>query len=160
MTAVALLMAIFKSKPSPFCILDEVDAALDEANVERFCAVVKQFLDRSHFIVITHHKTTMRICDKLYGVTMPQRGVSRRVSVRFDEVGEEGTIAPEAEERLEKDEELISSSIEASVTSIQEPPIIEVERRTPEPTAEVQNTPNRLEGAWDEREAGEAQTTE
>ena len=168
MTAVALLMAIFKSKPSPFCILDEVDAALDEANVERFCAVVKQFLDRSHFIVITHHKTTMRICDKLYGVTMPQRGVSRRVSVRFDEVGEEGTIAPEAEERLEKDEELISSSIEASVPSTQDPPVIEVERRSPEPTPEpapqpapeVRHTPNRLEGAWDDQETEEPQTTE
>ncbi len=160
MTAVALLMAIFKSKPSPFCILDEVDAALDEANVERFCAVVKQFLDRSHFIVITHHKTTMRICDKLYGVTMPQRGVSRRVSVRFDEVGEEGTIAPEAEERLEQEDEFVSSSIEASVASVQEPPVIEVERRTAEPTPEVKQTPNRLQGAWDDSEAGEPQTME
>ena len=121
MTAVALLMAIFKSKPSPFCILDEVDAALDEANVERFCAVVQQFLDRSHFIVITHHKTTMRMCDKLYGVTMPQRGVSRRVSVRFDEVDEEGAIAPEVANRLDAEPPL--DPIEP-----QEPPLVEIER--------------------------------
>src|ERR1043166_1066379 len=59
MTAVALLMSIFRSKPSCFCVLDEVDAALDDANVDRFCRVVEQFTDRSHFIVITHHKRTM-----------------------------------------------------------------------------------------------------
>jgi len=93
MTAVALLMAIFRSKPAPFCILDEVDAALDEANVERFCATLRPFLERSHFILITHHKRTMQACDILYGVTMPERGVSRRVAVRFDQVGEDGRIA-------------------------------------------------------------------
>jgi chromosome segregation protein len=84
MTAVALLMAIFKSKPSPFCILDEVDAALDDANVERFCSILRPFLDRSHFIVITHHKLTMQSCDQLYGVTMQERGVSKRVAVRVE----------------------------------------------------------------------------
>jgi chromosome segregation protein len=78
MTCVALLLAIFRSRPSPFCVLDEVDAALDEANVERFCGVLREFLDRSHFIVITHHKRTMQACDQLYGITMPQRGVSLR----------------------------------------------------------------------------------
>lgn len=104
MTAVALLMSIFKSKPSPFCVLDEVDAALDESNVERFCAVLKEFLDRSHFVVITHHKRTMQSCDQLYGVTMPQRGVSKRVSVRFEQVGKNGTIAREAVEAAEQAE--------------------------------------------------------
>ncbi len=98
MTTVALLMAIFRSRPAPFCILDEVDAALDEANVERFCGSLSWFLDRSHFIVITHHKRTMQACHKLYGVTMPQRGVSRRVSVRFDQVGRDGQIRGEVEE--------------------------------------------------------------
>jgi len=93
MTAVALLLAIFESKPSPFCVLDEVDAALDDANVERFGAVIQQFLDRCHFIVITHNKRTMQVADVLYGVTMQERGVSRRVAVRFDEVNEEGEIA-------------------------------------------------------------------
>ncbi|MFO0782596.1 MAG: chromosome segregation protein SMC [Phycisphaerales bacterium] len=104
MTAVALLMSIFKSKPSPFCLLDEVDAALDEANVERFCSVLREFLDRSHFIVITHHKRTMQACDQLYGITMPQRGVSKRVSVRFEQVGKDGAIAREAVEAAEREE--------------------------------------------------------
>ena len=96
MTAVALLMSIFKAKPSPFCVLDEVDAALDETNVERFSQVVQSFLELSHFIIITHHKQTMRICDPLYGITMQERGVSRRVAVKFDQVGHDGKIAKEA----------------------------------------------------------------
>jgi chromosome segregation protein len=85
LTAVALLMAIFRSKPSCFCILDEVDAALDEANVARFAQAVRDFTDRSNFIIITHNKRTMQECDRLYGVTMQERGVSTRVSVRFEE---------------------------------------------------------------------------
>jgi chromosome segregation protein len=96
MTTVALLLAIFKSKPAPFCILDEVDAALDEANVERFCHALNGFLDQSHFIVITHHKRTMQACHRLHGVTMPQRGVSKRVTVRFEQVGVGGRIADSA----------------------------------------------------------------
>ena len=84
--------------------LDEVDAALDEANVERFCGVLREFLDRSHFIVITHHKRTMQSCDQLYGITMPQRGVSKRVSVRFEQVGKDGAIAKEAVEAAERDD--------------------------------------------------------
>ncbi len=86
MTAVALLLAIFRSKPSCFCVLDEVDAALDESNVERFCNVIRRFLDQSHFIVITHHKRTMQAADELYGVTMQERGVSKRVAVKLDDV--------------------------------------------------------------------------
>jgi len=96
MTAVALLMSIFKSKPSPFCILDEVDAALDDANVERFCHILEPFLEGSHFIIITHHKRTMQACDQLYGVTMQERGVSKRVSVRVEEVGQDGEIGEAA----------------------------------------------------------------
>jgi len=92
MTAVALLMSIFRSKPSCFCVLDEVDAALDDSNVERFCGVVRRFLDKSHFIVITHHKRTMQAADLLYGVTMQERGVSKRVSVRVDQVAPDGKI--------------------------------------------------------------------
>jgi len=95
MTAVALLLSIFKSKPSCFCVLDEVDAALDEANVERFCRVIQRFLDHSHFIVITHHKRTMAAADRLYGVTMQERGVSKRVTVKLDQVGEKGEIQAE-----------------------------------------------------------------
>src|SRR4051812_34299924 len=85
MTAVALLLAIFRSKPSPFCILDEVDAALDEANVERFTSVLRDFLDRSQFIIITHHKRTMAAADVLYGVTMQESGISKRFAVRFED---------------------------------------------------------------------------
>ncbi|MFA7238363.1 MAG: hypothetical protein WC058_16020, partial [Phycisphaeraceae bacterium] len=92
MVAVALLLSIFKSRPSPFCVLDEVDAALDEANVDRYCHVLRSFLDTSHFIVITHHKRTMQSADLLYGITMQERGVSRRVSVKFDQVAADGKI--------------------------------------------------------------------
>jgi chromosome segregation protein len=85
LTAVALLLAIFRSKPSPFCILDEVDAALDEANIGRFTAVLREFLDRSQFILITHSKKTMACADVLYGITMQESGISKRVAVRFED---------------------------------------------------------------------------
>lgn len=96
MTAVALLLSIFQSRPSPFAILDEVDAALDDANVGRFSAIIKSFLDQSHFIVITHHKGTMQSCDVLYGITMQERGVSKRVAVQFDQIDSSGKISDEA----------------------------------------------------------------
>jgi chromosome segregation protein len=96
MTAVAMLLAIFRSKPSCFCVLDEVDAALDEANVGRFCSTLDIFAQQSRFIVITHNKRTMQATDKLFGVTMQERGVSKRVEVRFDQVGEDGEIAKDA----------------------------------------------------------------
>lgn len=85
MTAIALLMAVFRSRPSPFAILDEVDAALDEANTERFNKLLQEFLSQSQFVVITHSKRTMASADVLYGVTMEEPGVSKRVSVRFEE---------------------------------------------------------------------------
>jgi chromosome segregation protein len=92
MTCIALLMSIFKSKPSPFCILDEVDAPLDEANNQRFGLIIQEFLEMSQFIVITHHKRTMQIADVLYGVTMQEQGVSKRVAVKFDQVDAHGHI--------------------------------------------------------------------
>lgn len=92
MTAIALIMAIFKSKPSPFCILDEVDAALDEANVERFTAVVRAFQQTTQFIMITHHKRSMVVADVLYGVTMEESGISKRMSVRFEDVSDDGNF--------------------------------------------------------------------
>jgi chromosome segregation protein len=96
MTCIALLMSIFKSKPSPFCILDEVDAPLDEANNQRFGLIIQEFLELSQFIVITHHKRTMQIADVLYGVTMQEQGVSKRVAVKFDQVDNQGRISAEA----------------------------------------------------------------
>jgi chromosome segregation protein len=85
LTAVALLLAIFRSKPSPFCLLDEVDAALDEANIGRFTAVLRDFLELSQFIIITHSKKTMACADVLYGITMQESGISKRVAVRFED---------------------------------------------------------------------------
>ncbi|MCH8824119.1 MAG: chromosome segregation protein SMC [Planctomycetes bacterium] len=102
LTAVALLMAIFKSKPSPFCILDEVDAALDEANVERFCNALTPFLNECHFIIITHHKRTMQTCDFLYGITMQERGVSKQVSVKLEQVSADGTIDAVVNDKLDE----------------------------------------------------------
>lgn len=94
LTCVALLLAVFRSKPSPFCILDEVDAALDEANIGRFVAVLREFLSFTQFIVISHSKKTMSGADTIYGVTMEESGVSKRVSVRFEDVSEDGQISP------------------------------------------------------------------
>jgi chromosome segregation protein len=96
LTCVALLLAVFRSKPSPFCILDEVDAALDEANIGRFINVLREFLSFTQFVVVTHSKKTMAGADTLYGVTMEESGVSKRVSVRFEDVSEDGTILPHA----------------------------------------------------------------
>lgn len=85
LTAVALLLSIFRSKPSPFCLLDEVDAALDEANTARLTNVLREFASTSQFIVITHAKRTMAAADVLYGVTMQESGISKRIAVRFDD---------------------------------------------------------------------------
>ncbi len=85
LTAVSLVFAIFQIKPSPFCILDEVDAPLDEANVARYNDLVRSMTDRSQFILITHVKRTMQMVDVLYGVTMPEAGVSKIVSVKIND---------------------------------------------------------------------------
>ena len=85
MTAVALLLAIFRSKPSPFCLLDEVDAALDEANIGRYTDVLREFQQQSQFIIVTHSKKTMASADVLYGITMQESGISKQVAVRFED---------------------------------------------------------------------------
>ena len=86
LTAVALLFAIFQTKPSPFCILDEVDAALDESNIARFAHVVQEFTEKSQFIIISHNKRTMAIGDTLYGVTMQESGISKKIAVKLEEI--------------------------------------------------------------------------
>ena len=88
LTAVSLIFSLFLVKPSPFCILDEVDAALDESNIDRFVCMVKEFLEDSQFIVVTHSKRTMSVADVLYGITMQEDGVSKRISVKLDTVRE------------------------------------------------------------------------
>ncbi len=85
LTSIALLFSIFKAKPSPFCVLDEVDAPLDDANIGRFLSLLDEFSELSQFVIITHNKQTMAHAGALYGVTMQERGVSQLVSVRFDE---------------------------------------------------------------------------
>ena len=92
LTCVALLLAMFRSRPSPFCVLDEVDAALDEANIDRFTKVLKEFLTWTQFIIVTHSKKTMTCATSMYGVTMQESGVSKQVSVRFEDVSDNGEI--------------------------------------------------------------------
>tara|TARA_R110002049_G_scaffold2750_2_gene21348 strand:+ start:36820 stop:40437 length:3618 start_codon:yes stop_codon:yes gene_type:complete len=97
LTAVALLMSIFQYRPSPFCVLDEVDAPFDEANIGRFVMVLNEFLDTSKFVIVTHSKKTMTAATTLYGVTMQESGVSKQVSIRFEDVSEDGEINTEGE---------------------------------------------------------------
>jgi chromosome segregation protein len=91
MTAVALLFSIYQVKPSPFCVLDELDAPLDESNINRFIRVLQRFLEHSQFIIITHNKRTIGMADVLYGVTMQEHGISRIVSVKFHKSEEKVT---------------------------------------------------------------------
>src|SRR5256714_9766569 len=96
MTAVALLCSIYQVKPSPFCVLDELDAPLDESNINRFIRVLQRFLAHSQFVIITHNKRTIGMADVLYGVTMQEHGVSKIVSVKFHKADEAVTNRSEA----------------------------------------------------------------
>ena len=86
LTAIAILFSILKLRPMPFCVLDEIEAALDEANVDRFARYLKEFSEETQFIVITHRKPTMELADALFGVTMQEKGVSKTVSVKLSDV--------------------------------------------------------------------------
>jgi chromosome segregation protein len=107
LTAIALLFAIYLVKPSPFCILDEVDAPLDDANVDRFVRLLRDFSQKTQFIVVTHNKKTMEVADCLYGVTMQEPGVSKIVSVKWNkdasdlEEAVDGHGGPEEKELVE-----------------------------------------------------------
>jgi chromosome segregation protein len=92
LTAIALLFAVYQTKPSPFCILDEVDAPLDEANVDVYCSMLREFVRDSQFIVITHKKRTMQRADAIYGITQNEPGVSTKISVKFEEVHKLGEL--------------------------------------------------------------------
>ena len=84
MTAIALMFAIFRYKPSPFCLLDEIDAPLDDANIGRFVEMLRSMMDRTQFIIITHNRKTMEIANRLYGVTMEESGVSKLISIQLN----------------------------------------------------------------------------
>jgi chromosome segregation protein len=84
LTAIALMFAIFGYKPSPFCLLDEIDAPLDDANIGRFVELLRGMMDRTQFIIITHSRKTMEIADRLYGVTMEEPGVSKLISIQMN----------------------------------------------------------------------------
>jgi len=84
LTAISLMFAIFQYKPSPFCLLDEIDAPLDDANTGRFLDMLRELQARTQFILITHNRKTMEIADRLYGVTMEEPGVSKLISVRLN----------------------------------------------------------------------------
>ncbi|HAB19527.1 MAG TPA: chromosome segregation protein SMC [Verrucomicrobiota bacterium] len=101
MTAVALLFSIYQVKPSPFCVLDELDAPLDESNINRFIRVLQRFLQQSQFVVITHNKRTISMADILYGVTMQEQGVSRIVSVKFESAESPAETPLDAEQMLD-----------------------------------------------------------
>jgi chromosome segregation protein len=85
LTAIALIFALFQLNPAPFCLLDEVDAPLDDTNTERFCNLVRQMSEQTQFLFISHNKITMEIAAQLVGVTMPEQGVSRVVAVDIEE---------------------------------------------------------------------------
>lgn len=84
LAAIALMFGIFKYKPSPFCLLDEIDAPLDDANIGRFVEMLRSMLDRTQFIIITHNRKTMEIANRLYGVTMEEPGVSKLISIQLN----------------------------------------------------------------------------
>jgi chromosome segregation protein len=128
LTALALLFAVFEARPSPFCILDEVDAALDDANVDRFLGMLAGYRQTTQFVVVTHNKGTMAACDSLYGVTMETKGVSRQVSVELSQAERFATpVEARAARAVEARGELDAESGER---------VVEVVARSPEEAAE------------------------
>ena len=111
MTAVALLFSIYMVKPAPFCVLDEMDAPLDESNINRFIKILDRFVAQSQFIVISHHKRTIARADALYGVTMEEHGVSKLVGVKFSTREKNGNGG---------DADVLSSSESSHIPSVAE----------------------------------------
>ena len=92
LTAISLLFAILNVKTIPFCIFDEIEAALDDVNVARFGQYVKRYSNQTQFIIITHRRGTMEIADRLYGVTMPQKGISKVLTMDVNDVGKDNIL--------------------------------------------------------------------
>lgn len=133
LTAIALLFSLYLVKPSPFCILDEIDAPLDDANCHRFLRLIRRFSNQTQFIVITHNKITMEAADTLYGVTMESPGVSKLVSVRFGEADENGHMT------LTRSE--VSPAPEDLESEVEIPPAV-VERMTPSLVSPAETSPD------------------
>jgi len=131
LTAIALLFSLYLVKPSPFCILDEIDAPLDDANCRRFLNIIRKFSEQTQFVIITHNKITMESAENLYGVTMEQPGISKLVAVKFNEVAED-----------ERTGQLIIGVPDSSgyeVDRVERSPRAEVETTLPENVAERLN---------------------
>lgn len=137
MTALALLFAVFEARPSPFCVLDEVDAALDDANVDRFLGMLDGFRKSTQFIVVTHNKGTMAASQALYGVTMQTKGVSRFVSVELDEIDE---FAPETTGTAKRTQEGVGGAGDAALPG--DAPGSPGESRDPESGEPIKEIPN------------------
>jgi chromosome segregation protein len=115
MTAVALLFSIYMVKPSPFCILDELDAPLDESNIGRFLKMLDRFIEKSQFVIVTHNKRTMRRADVMYGVTMEEFGVSKPVGMKLTETEGRKTAAATEHEAPPVDHSADAAEEEAMV---------------------------------------------